>query len=137
MTHHDPAHHASRGRHDAPPSGPFGERGTRILKWAVVIMGIMLVVGFIAVIFIIALRAVQLGEPGGSGDTISQSPHGFARLDVEIERNTLISQIELNGDRMAIHVTHDAGDEIILIDIRTGQLLGRVRLVEGAQAPAQ
>ena len=116
--------------------GPFSPRGQRILKFAVVIMGIMLVVGFMVVVGTIAYRAVKLSQDDPS---ITETPvkHGFSRLDVEVEPDTLISQIELDGNRMAVHVTKDAADEILIIDIKRGTLLGRVRLKEKTGAGAQ
>lgn len=113
-----------------PPDGPFSERGTRILKFAVVFMGILLIVGFMVVVITIGYRAVKLGQNETPGVTTSSDRHGFGRLDVEVEPDTLISQIELDGNRMAVHVTKDAADEILIIDIKTGELIGRVRLLE-------
>jgi len=109
--------------------GPISPRGQRILKFAVVIMGIMLVVGFMVVVGTIAYRAVKLSQADPS---ITDAPdkHGFSRLDVDVAPDTLISQIELDGNRMAVHVTKNAADEILIIDIKRGALLGRVRLNE-------
>lgn len=96
-------------------------------------MAILLVVGFMVVVVTIAFRAVELGKT--EGDAEADPPaHGFSRLDVEVEPDTLISQIELNGNRMAVHVTKDTADEILIIDIRSGELIGRVKLIE---KPAQ
>jgi hypothetical protein len=113
--------------------GPFSARGTRILKIAVVVMGIMLIVGFMVVVITIAYRAMKLGEATKTVDPVP-IVQGFSRLDVEVEPDTLISQIELDGNRMAVHVTKDSADEILIIDIKSGELLGRVRLLEKAPA---
>ncbi len=113
--------------------GPFSPRGTRILKIAVIVMGIMLIVGFMIVVVTIAYRAMKLGEDKPSANP-AVNTHGFSRLDVEVEPDTLISQIELDGNRMAVHVSKGAADEILIIDIRRGELLGRVRLREKAPA---
>ena len=119
-------------------SGPFSERGTRILKYAVVIMGILLVVGFMVVVGTIIYRAMKLGTETAAPQTpVNAVSHGFSKLDVEVEPETLISQIELDGNRMAVHVTKDAADEILIIDIRKGELLGRVRLLERPPPPAE
>jgi hypothetical protein len=121
---------------DDPYPAPFGERGTRILKIAVITMALMLVFGFLAIIFIIAYRAVQLGD-AADVPAAEVREHAFSVLDVEVDANTLISQIELDGERMAVHVTADTADEIIIIDIRTGELLGRVKLIERDSEPAE
>ena len=108
--------------------GPFSARGTRILKIAVVLMGILLIVGFMVVVITIAYRAVKLGQDTSADP--AATAHGFSRLDVEVEPDTLISQIELDGNRMAVHVSKDSADEILIIDIKRGELLGRVKLLE-------
>lgn len=95
-------------------------------------MGILLIVGFMVVVITIAYRAVKLGQDGPAQSAVTDR-HGFSRLDVEVEPDTLISQIELDGNRMAVHVTKDAADEILIIDIKKGELLGRVRLLEKAR----
>ncbi len=108
------------------------------MKYVVVIMGIVLVVGFLVLVFIIAYRAINLAD--GSDEEAAPvigREHGFSQLDVEIEPDTLVSQIEVDGDRMVLHVTKGAADEIIIIDIRTGELLGRVKLIQIEEAPAQ
>ncbi len=92
-------------------------------------MGIMLIVGFMIVVVTIAYRAMKLGEDTPAVNPAS-SKHGFSLLDVEVEPDTLISQIELDGNRMAVHVTKGSADEILIIDIRRGELLGRVKLIE-------
>lgn len=120
-----------------PHPGPFSERGTRILKYAVVIMGILLVVGFMVVVTTIIYRAMKLGSDAPATVSTTRSSLGFSKLDVEVEPETLISQIELDGNRMAVHVTKDAADEILIIDIKRGELLGRVRLLEVPPKPAQ
>ncbi len=115
---------------------PFSPRGQRILKFAVVIMGVMLVVGFMVVVGTIAYRAVKLSQADPS-ITDAPAKHGFSRLEVDVEPDTLISQIELDGNRMAVHVTKNAADEILIIDIKRGTLLGRVRLNERTGVAAE
>lgn len=136
MDTYDPTQQHAQPQAPEPQSGPFSARGTRILKFAVVFMGILLIVGFMVVVITIAYRAVKLGQDTPPA-AVSQSGQGFSQLDVEVEPDTLISQIELDGNRMAVHVTKDAADEILIIDIKTGELLGRVRLLEKVRPSTQ
>ncbi len=102
------------------------------LKMAIAIMSVLLVGGTVVVIGTIIYRAMTY-ESKSSSQITAQSPgpvQGFSKLDVEVERGTLVSQIEIDGDRMAVHVTKAAADEILIINIRTGVLIGRVNLKE-------
>ncbi len=128
---------AQEGGHaqTAPPEyvNPLGEpKNMARLKTAIAIMSILLVGGTVVVIGTIIYRAMTY-----ESKTASQIPaqkaakvQGFSKLDVEVERGTLVSQIEIDGDRMAVHVTKAAADEILIIDIRSGELIGRVNLKE-------
>lgn len=102
------------------------------LKMAIAIMSILLVGGTVVVIGTIIYRAMTYQSKSSSEITAQSArpSQGFSKLDVEVERGTLVSQIEIDGDRMAVHVTKAAADEILIIDIRTGELIGRVNLKE-------
>lgn len=119
----------------APPEyiNPLGEpKNMARLKTAIAIMSILLVGGTVVVIGTIIYRAMTY--EGNSSSTITaqkaEKLQGFSKLDVEVERGTLVSQIEIDGDRMAVHVTKAAADEILIINIRSGELIGRVNLKE-------
>ncbi len=100
-------------------------RNVRILKRVVYIMGVMLVVGAIVVIGTIIYRAVNYDATRAA--SASAGP-GFPALDVAVGQGATIGTIELNGNRMAVHVSKDGSNEIIIIDVRRGTLLGRVKL---------
>ncbi len=103
------------------------------LKMAIAIMSVLLVGGTVVVIGTIIYRAMTYQSKSSSQITAQQSSgpiQGFSKLDVEVERGTLVSQIEIDGDRMAVHVTKAAADEILIINIRSGELIGRVNLKE-------
>ncbi len=99
---------------------------------AIAVMSILLVAGTMVVIGTIIYRAMTYQ----SKSTAQISPaQAFSKLDVEVERGTLVSQIEIDGDRMAVHVTKAQADEILIIDIRRGELIGRVNLKEKPAGP--
>lgn len=112
---------------------PLGEpKNMARLKTAIAIMSILLVGGTIVVIGTIIYRAMTYQSKSASQIVVPDAAklQGFSKLDVEVERGTLVSQIEIDGDRMAVHVTKAAADEILIINIRTGELIGRVNLKE-------
>ena len=96
-------------------------RNVRLLKWAIYIMSALLVIGTIVVAVTIAKRASKLGQSGQAA---------FDVLDVAIGDGAEVGHIELDGDRMAVHVRKADGGpgEIVIINVRRGRLDGRVRL---------
>ncbi len=96
-------------------------RNVRLLKWAIYIMSALLVIGTIVVVVTIAKRASNLNRSGASG---------FEALDIAIATGSTVSHIDIDGDRMAVHVSkvRDGPGEILIINVRHGRLDGRVRL---------
>ncbi len=99
---------------------PADRSGDKLLRWAVYIMGVLLVLGTIVVVVTIAKRASQLP---------SKPKAQFDLLDVPVAAGSAVSRVDLDGDRMAVHVKDGPGaGEILIIDVKRGTLLGRVRL---------
>jgi hypothetical protein len=96
-------------------------RNVRLLKWAIYIMSALLVIGTIVVAVTIAKRTSNLGKSG---------PAGFGDLEAVVPAGAEVVEVELDGDRMAVHVR--AGDggpgEILVFNVRRGYMEGRVRL---------
>ena len=133
MDSHEPRRVQSEPETPEEYPGPFSERGTRILKFAVVFMGILLIVGFMVVVITIAYKAVKLGQKTDPPAAVVSTQDGFPQLDLSVAPGTTIGRVELDGDRMAVHVTGGPADEILIIDIKSGQLVGRVKLQERLQ----
>jgi len=95
-----------------------------VLKVAVAVMGVLLVAGFGLVIATIVNRASnpQSAErvvgPGGQ----------FGVSDIQIDKDDIVRSVNLNEDRMAIHVAGAQGEDIIIVNVKTGKELGRFRL---------
>ncbi|MGI9484150.1 MAG: DUF6476 family protein [Hyphomicrobiales bacterium] len=102
-------------------------RNVRILKRVVYIMGVMLVVGSIVVIGTIIYRAATY-DASRSASTTPAKP--FPEIIAEIGAGANVGSVELDGNRMAVHVSGNGKNEIIIIDIRKGAILGRVKLTE-------
>lgn len=118
-------HHASQpdqpGTGDAAP--PPHYRG---LKTAVIVMGVLLVVGFIVLFSAIVYRAVKLGAQDGADPR--EVKGAFGEIIAGISRQGRVGAVTLDGDRLAVTVEAPTGSEVILFDVRRGHELGRVRL---------
>ena len=94
------------------------------MKGVVIFLGVLLILGFVVIFSTIIYRSVKLAEGKDTGTTKS----GFAAFDVPVAGDGTVTGIDVDGNRMAIHRRDADGDEILVIDIRRGHLLGRVRL---------
>lgn len=99
---------------------PPDERNVRLLKRVVYILGVLIVIGTLALIGGIVWKAGQL--PARS------SAQGFGESLVAVPPGTEVSRMAFDGDRLAVHVTGGGKSEILLIDPRQGRLVGRIRL---------
>lgn len=104
------------------PGTVFTPRQVRVLKIAVIVMGILLVGGFAFVMAAIVYQASKLGE----GSTAATVPGTAAAL--AIPGDATVTSMALDGDRLALHLNSSAGPEIAVIDIATGMVISRIRL---------
>jgi len=111
---------------DIVPGTVFTPRQVRILKFAVIAMGILLVGGFAFVMSAIVYQASNLGEsaaPLQSADKLSYPPPGMV-----IPKGMSISQMALDGNRLAVHLSGPKGSEIRIFDLGMGAVVGRIPL---------
>ncbi len=110
---------------EAPVDGqaqpaPPDPRNVRLLKRVVYILGVLIVLGTLALIGGIVWKAGQLParpSSGSFGDTVVSVPAGSS-----------VKHMAFDGDRLAVHVEGSGGSEILLVDPRQGRLVGRIRL---------
>ena len=105
------------------PPGPLA-RNVGLLKAAVYIMGVLIVVGTIVLIAGIIWKASQLPAASPAGAA------AFESLDIPVPPGAAVGSVEIDGNRMAI--TLDGAPEIIIVDLKRGEVVGRVRLDPGA-----
>ena len=114
------------------PGTVFSPRGVRILKIVVIAMGVLLVGGFIFVIGVIAYQASNLGQgkdsASGKPATASANVHPRSEAELAIPAGATVSSMALDGDRLALHLTSSAGQEIAVIDLTSGKVISRIRL---------
>ncbi len=87
----------------------------RGLKFAVVAMGVLIVAGVIMLFTVLAQRMSSVAGPIAS-----------AKLDEPI--GTVIAGISAAPDRLMVQLRGGGPDRVVVVDIRTGHVLGRVEL---------
>ena len=94
----------------------------RALKILVVVMGVMLVVGFAALVAVIAGRVSR----GGPAATAARE---FAAPLIDIPRGARIEAMTAGADRLILALAlPDGGRQLIVIDLAKGVRLGTIEL---------
>lgn len=99
----------------------LGERQIRMLRIAVIAMGVILVLGFITVI----ARIVYLVNRSSETTTVA-SPQA-ARL--ALPAGASVRSMSLTGHRLAVHYEGPGGGGIVILDLQTGKPVSRVEIV--------
>ena len=106
------------------PGTVFTPRQVRVLKIAVIVMGLLLVGGFAFVLAAIVYQASKAGQDkAASAATLDR-----VVTELPIGKDASVTALALDGDRLAIHLDSAAGAEIAVVDLRTGKIVARVRL---------
>jgi hypothetical protein len=106
------------------PGTVFTPRQVRALKIAVIVMGILLVGGFA---FVLAAIVYQASKGGQSGTGLPVVPSGVETA-LPVPKDATVTALSLDGDRLALHFNSAEGTEIAVIDLKTGQVVARVKL---------
>ena len=106
------------------PGTVFTPRQVRVLKIAVIVMGILLVGGFA---FVLAAIVYQASKGGQSAAGVGTPPAGI-EAELPIPKDATVTALSLDGDRLALHLQTSAGPEIVVIDLKSGKTLARVKL---------
>ena len=104
------------------PGTVFTPRQVRLLKIAVIVMGILLVGGFA---FVLAAIVYQASKGGQGGVAAGAEP---IAAELHVPKDATVSTLSLDGGRLALHLQSSAGAEIVVIDLATGKTLARVKL---------
>ena len=105
------------------PGTGFTPRQVRVLKIAVIVMGLLLVGGFAFVLAAIVYQASRAAQDGA----VTAAPGGVA-AELPTPKDASVTALSLDGDKLALHLNSAAGPEIAVIDLRTGQVLARIKL---------
>ena len=94
----------------------------RALKILVVVMGVMLVVGFAALVVVIAGR-VSRGGPAAT------AAHEFAAVPIDVPRGARIEAMTAGPDRLILALAlPEGGRQLVVIDLVKGVRLGTIEL---------
>jgi hypothetical protein len=105
------------------PGTVFTPRQVRVLKIAVIVMGLLLVGGFAFVLAAIVYQASKGGRDRATAEAI-----GGMETALPIPKDATVTSLALDGDRLALHLNSAAGPEIAVVDLKTGKLVTRIRL---------
>lgn len=109
------------------PGTVFTPRQVRMLRLAVIVMGILLVGGFA---FVLAAIVYQASHPAqvakvSAGAGLNE---GAPSIDLPVPRDASLAGVALDGNRLAVQLNGGAGPEIVVIDLGTGKIVAQVRL---------
>ena len=94
----------------------------RALKILVVVMGIMLVLGFAALVVVIAGRISRSGHPPAMARV-------FAERAIDIPRGARIEAMTATGERLVLALElADGNRQLVIIDLASGIRLGAIDL---------
>ena len=116
---------ADQSDNETVPGTVFTPRQVRVLKIAVIAMGLILVGGFAFVLAAIVYQASHATQ-GKAGTAVAGGPS--ASFELPVPPNATISAMSLEGNRLAVQVSGADGSEIVVLDLASGKVAARVRL---------
>ena len=110
------------------PGTVFTPRQVRMLKIAVIVMGVLLVGGFAFVLAAIVYQASRPAQDASVAGAQAVPGQGAVSIDLPVAAGAAVSAMSLDGNRLAVHLNGSAGPEIAVIDLATGKVVAHVRL---------
>ena len=97
------------------PASPASHRGLLAL---VIVLGVLIMIGLVALIVSAMLGAGRRGDAGAGTPYLTSVPAPGARIE----------SAEIQGNRILMRLSGGEGDELVILDATSGRLLGRVTL---------
>jgi hypothetical protein len=109
------------------PGTVFTKRQVRILKVAVIVMGVLLVGGFA---FVLAAIVYQASHPAQDRATAINAVPGQRGRSIElpVPAGASVAGLSLDGNRLAVQLEGPSGPEIAVIDLASGKIVAHVKL---------
>src|SRR5215831_18065634 len=102
-------------------------RHTRTLLALVIVMGVLILVGMVVVVATIANRVMGSAGP-------KAAPAGFGSAEVAVPAGCQVVETVPAADRLVLRLgTGEQCNQVIIVDLATGRVLGRLNLVPAAQ----
>ena len=108
---------------------PAPENSHKTLKAVVIILGVLLIVGFLVLITTIAYRVINSGEDPSTDISQSIAPAQLP-ADILLPEGAKIAGIEADAGRLFVHVIYPnaaSREEILVFDMATGRSLSKIR----------
>ena len=102
----------------APAAAPTGKQ--RALLALVIILGVLILLGFAVLV-----GGLVMGAGGGGGASVNGKPW---QQDLDVPADSHVVSAQAEGNRLIVRVASGAGEEIVLIDAGSGQIIGRVNV---------
>jgi hypothetical protein len=109
------------------PGTVFTPRQVKVLKIAVIVMGLLLVGGFAFVLAAIVYQASRGGQGSGSAAGADGVPRG-GEAELAIPKDASVGSLALDGNRLAFKIDSRGSSEIVVVDLSTGKILARIKL---------
>jgi hypothetical protein len=110
------------------PGTVFTKRQVRILKIAVIVMGVLLVGGFAFVLAAIVYQASHPAQDAGAERPAMGTGEGARMIDLPTAPGAKVAGLSLDGDRLAVRLDGPSGPEIAVIDLASGRIVAHVTL---------
>ena len=108
---------------DAPAMSEADRRQVRVLMFVVIGLGVLLVAGLAVLVATVIMRA-----SGSGGGKAAQA----VEISLPVPRGAVVEEMVLNGNLLALQLMGVKGREVVVIDVRKGRVLRRLRLHERA-----
>jgi hypothetical protein len=98
----------------------------RLLKYIVIFLGVLLIGCFVTVFAVIGYRLANPRVQPRQAET--------NEITLPIAQGMEVGQIALDGDRLTVHLKGAGSEELVVLDVRRGRVLSRVRLAPSGSA---
>lgn len=112
---------------DEKPLDPAVERVQQRLRRLMLISGLTLGVGMIAVFAGVAYRVMTI-EPGPPVAVAPGAALALGRSALGVAAEARLISTSLDGDRVALTFAEAAGETIVVVDVRSGIVVARLRV---------
>lgn len=109
---------------EALPGTVFTPRQVKLLKITVIALGILLLGGFFFVVAAIVYQASRLGQ-----DHAAVRAQARGEGEFQMPPGAAVRSMTLDGNHLAMQLGGAAGDEVVVLDVRDGRVLSRIRLL--------
>ena len=105
------------------PGSVFTPRQVRLLKIAVIVMGVLLVGGFA---FVLAAIVYQASHPrqAGMGGAVSLDAGHVPGIDLPVGKDGRLAAMSLDGNRLALHLTGSVARAAYVTSTRAAYAVG-------------